>query len=114
MAGEKLTYRLGLKMPGSNTVFRTELFLTYEMADEWGKDQKAKYGFNYEIDDLKTIPEFAIKYANEKRKKEYPTTEEIVFALLKNVEGDSTLVNGIIQKINDINAKYPHPKEKAK
>jgi hypothetical protein len=112
MAIERLTYRLGLKLPGSNEVLKTELFLTNDMAVKWGEEQRAKYGYNYEIDDLKTIPEYFNKYAKEKRKKDYPPQDEMLYALIKFAAGDSTLINDIILKVNEADSKNPLFNEK--
>lgn len=109
---ERLTFKLGLKLPGSNEVFQTELFLTHELADKWGQEQRAKFGYNYEIDDLKENPEKFKEYAIRDRKKEYPPVDDMVIAIFKHLNGDSSDFNLIKDKILQVDAKYPTVKVK--
>lgn len=103
---DRLTFKLGLKLPGSNEIFQTELFLTNEMAVAWGENQKAKFGYNYEIDDLKENPEKFKEYALKDRKKEYPPIDEMVIAIFQHLNGDSILFNEIKNKISITDEKY--------
>lgn len=94
-------------------------FPTEVEANEWlqkqiGKPHRLPVESVYEIINLSLDPEWIEKDIQEKRKKESPSLEEKIDALIASSRGDNSKLIEVIQKIEALEIKYPEPIKEGK
>ena len=94
----------------TNKIECNKLMRSKEYAELYAKEHFFEDHFycNY-IEDQEDIDIKRAKVAD-KRKAEYPTIEEIVVAILDNLDGDPSGLNKIRNKRQEVKAKYEMPK----